>query len=116
MTLVDFYNKQQNSSSPITIICLDFVMDKHCVYFEIGSEFLYDIYVNLRLKTCSATATEGNLQFLSAEARVRYQAIACKICSEKSGTCMGVSPRNSFCCLSVAFYQCSMPIFFIIIL
>jgi len=68
MTLVDFYNKQQNSSSPITIICLDFVMDKHCVYCETGTEYLYDIYVNLRLKTCYATATD--LQLLTAEARV----------------------------------------------
>jgi hypothetical protein len=42
MTLVDFYNKQQNSSSPITIICSDFVTEKHCVYCEVGTELLYD--------------------------------------------------------------------------
>jgi len=43
MTFADFYNKQQNSSSPITIICLHFVTEKHCVYREVDTEFLCGI-------------------------------------------------------------------------
>lgn len=43
MTFVDFYNKQQNYSSLITIICLHFVTEKHCVYRKVDTEFLCDI-------------------------------------------------------------------------
>ena len=43
MTLVHFYNKQQFFSSPISIICLGFVTEKHFVDQEMGTEFLYNI-------------------------------------------------------------------------